>query len=75
MCPKLKLDKQMNVRAADSKFSRERRDTKELANGQEQGLKLTVNHDIISKIFLNMGLSVYIYSPQNSEKLKCGDKS
>jgi len=53
---------------------RKETDTKELVKGKKQGLKPTANHDIISKIFINVGFSACIYSPQNSEKLERGDK-
>ena len=63
---KVKLDKEMGGRT-DSKFRRERRHTKGLVNGQEQGLKPTANRDIISEMFLYVGFSVRINSPQNSK--------
>lgn len=42
--------------------TRDKRDPKEMANRQEWSLKETVNHDITSKIFLNVRLSVAIFS-------------
>ena len=65
---KVKLDKQIGGWTEDTKFSSERRHTMELVNGQEQGLNPMANLGIICKIFLYVGFSVCIYSPQNSEK-------
>ena len=40
----------------------EKTDPKEIVNRQEWSLKETVNHDIISKVFLNVRLIVTIFS-------------